>query len=149
MRAYLVGPQSGNYTAVISFCCVESRPINPRRFRSFFRRFRYIWECLEAKRFVYVTDRKWNPVLAEREFRALADRCFPPPSDPKPTLWLEIQRAFGARQEVKTGLRWSLADRDRHLVESLKWRLGTRIFDSLWGKWLLIGGPSHLRIHPG
>ena len=135
----LVGPKSVNYTSVISFCCVESRPFNPRRFRSFFRRHRYISECLEAKRLVYVTDRKWNPVLAEREFRALADRSFPPPSDPKPTLRQEIRTAFRAKHEVETGLRWGLADRDRHLVESLQWRLGRQIFDSLWDEWLLIG----------
>jgi len=135
----LVGPKSVNYTSVISFCCVESQPFNPRKFRSFFRRHRYICECLEAKRLVYVTDRKWNPVLAEREFQALADRAFPTPTDPKPTLRQEIQRAFRAKQEVETGLRWSLSDRDRHLVESLKWRLGRRIFDSLYDEWLLIG----------
>lgn len=127
-----------NYTSQISLSYVESQPFNPRRFRSFFRRHRYIWECLEAKRLVYVIDRKWNPVLAEREFRALADRSFPAPTEPKPTLRQEIQRAFRAKQEVETGLRWSLTDRDRHLVKSLKWRLGTRIFDSLWGEWLLI-----------
>ena len=134
----LVGPKSVNYTTVISFCHVESRPFNPRRFRSFFRRHRYIWECLEAKRLVYVTDRKWNPVLAEREFRALANRSFPSRNDPKPTLRQEVQRAFRAKQEVETGLRWSLADRDRHLVESLKWRLGSRVFDSLWDEWGVI-----------
>ena len=135
----LVGPKSVNYTSVISFCYVESQPFNPRMFRSFFRRHRYIWECLEAKRLVYVTDRKWNPVLAERELRALADRSFPPDSDPKPTLRQEIRIAFRAKHEVETGLRWSLADRDRHLVESLQWRLGRRIFHSLWDEWLLIG----------
>lgn len=134
----LVGPKSVNYTSLISFCHVESGPFNPRRFRSFFRRHRYIWECLEAKRLVYVTDRKWNPVLAEREFRALAHRSFPTPTDPKPTLRQETQRAFRAKQEVETGLRWSLADSDRHLVESLKWRLGSRVFDSLWDEWRVI-----------
>jgi len=134
----LVGPQAENYTSVISFCCVESQPFNPRRFRSFFRRHRYIWECLEVKRLVYVTDRKWNPVLAEREFRALADRSFPTPTDPKPTLRQEIQKAFRAKQQVETGFRWNLADKDRHLVESLKWRLGARIFDSLYDEWRVI-----------
>ena len=134
----LVGPTCVNYTSVISFCCVESEPFNPRRLCSFFRRHRYIWECLEAKRLVYVTDRKWNPVLAEREFRAYADCSFPAPSDPKPTLRQQIQRAFRAKHEVETGLRWSLADRDRHLVESLRWRLGKRVFDSLWDEWRLI-----------
>ncbi len=135
----LVGPQSVNYTSVMSFCYVESRPFNPRRFHSFFRRHRYIWECLEAARLVYVTDRKWNPILAEREFRALANCSFPTPINPKLTLRQEIQRAFRAKHEVETGLRWSLADKDRHLVESLQWRLGSRIFDSLWDEWLLIG----------
>lgn len=134
----LVGPKSVNYTSMISFCCVEPEPFNPRRLCSFFRRHRYIWECLEAKRLVYVTDRKWNPVLAEREFRAYADRSFPAPSDPKPTLRQQIQRAFRAKHEVETGLRWSLADRDRHLFESLQWRLGKRVFDSLWDEWRLI-----------
>ena len=155
----LVGPKSVNYTSVISFCCVESQPFNARRFRSFFRRHRYIWECLEAKRLVYLTDRKWNPVLAERELRALAERSFPAPAEPKPTLRQEIQRAFRAKQEVETGLRWSLADRDRHLVESLQWRLGSRVFDSLWDEWRVIADqaiyesipadPSELRRPPG
>jgi hypothetical protein len=154
----LIGPKSVNHTSVVSFSHIESQPFNPHRFRSFFRRHRYIWECLGAVRLVYVTDRKWNPVLAEREFRALADRSFPAPSDPKPTLRQEIRRAFRAKREVETGLRWSLADRDRHLVESLQWRLRRQVFEALYDEWLLIGDqavyesippdPSELRRPP-
>lgn len=135
----LIGPKSINYSSVVSFCYVESKTFNARRFRSFFRRHRYIWDCLEAVRLVYVTDRRWNPVLAEREFRALADRRFPPPSDPKPTLRQDVQIAFRAKHAVETGVRWSLRDNERHLVESLSWRLGKAVAESLYGEWLLIG----------
>ncbi len=86
-----------------------------------------------------MTDRKWNPVLAEREFRALADRSFPKASDPKRPLRHQLQNAFRAKQAVETGAQWSLRDNERHLVETLQWRLGRESFESLYDEWLLIG----------
>lgn len=135
----LVGPKSVNYSCVVSFFYVESKPFNARRFRSFYHRHRHTWEWLEVKRLVYVTDRKWNSRSAEREFRALSDRWSPRTNHPEPTLPRQIQNAFRPRRAVETGAQWRSIESERDLLEDLQRHLRNRVFESLYDEWLLIG----------
>jgi hypothetical protein len=132
-----VGPASPDHPPVVSFCLVESKAFNMRRFRSFLDRHRRLWEQLRAFRLVYVTDRKWNSPLAERAFRSFVQGHWPPSEASKPTFREQIIAAFKAQFAVQTGRESRLNVPDKILVREVKDRLTDARFNELYTTWVL------------